>query len=85
MFGYRVPAPDEAMLISGRGGSPQGAPFRVVIPDQSRPELIVFELRDGRYEEAARVSGGEQFTARRPFGVEVVPARLVAGLRPPSA
>src|SRR6516162_1107267 len=31
MFGYRVPAPDEAMLISGRGGSPQGAPFRVVI------------------------------------------------------
>src|SRR6201986_3475971 len=31
MFGYRVPAPDEAMLISGRGGSPQGAPFRGVI------------------------------------------------------
>jgi flotillin len=32
MFGYRVPAPDEAMLISGgrrwRGG---GAPFRVVV------------------------------------------------------
>jgi flotillin len=29
MFGYRVPAPDEAMLISGgRGGG--GAPFRVV-------------------------------------------------------
>src|SRR5712675_1344469 len=31
MFGYRVPAPDEAMLISGRGGAPQGAPFRVVV------------------------------------------------------
>ena len=31
MFGYRVPAPDEAMLISGRGGGPKGAPFRVVI------------------------------------------------------
>jgi flotillin len=30
MFGYRVPAPDEAMLISGRGGGPGGAPFRVV-------------------------------------------------------
>src|SRR5256885_6119039 len=29
MFGYRVPAPDEAMLISGRGGRPGGAPFRV--------------------------------------------------------
>jgi flotillin len=31
MFGYRVPAPDEAMLISGRGGGSQGAPFKVVI------------------------------------------------------
>src|ERR1700750_2418995 len=31
MFGYRVPAPDEAMLISGRGGRPERAPFRVVI------------------------------------------------------
>ena len=31
MFGYRVPAPDEAMLISGRGGGAQGSPFKVVI------------------------------------------------------
>ena len=31
MFGYRVPAPDEAMLISGRGGGTEGAPFKVVI------------------------------------------------------
>src|SRR5271165_4947888 len=31
MFGYRVPAPDEAMLISGRGGGPEGAPFRVIV------------------------------------------------------
>ena len=23
MFGYRVPAPDEAMLISGRGAGPK--------------------------------------------------------------
>jgi flotillin len=29
MFGYRVPAPDEAMLISG-GRAPGNAPFRVV-------------------------------------------------------
>jgi flotillin len=29
MFGYRVPAPDEAMLISGGRGA-SGAPFRVV-------------------------------------------------------
>ena len=31
MFGYRVPAPDEAMLISGGKRGMQGAPFRVVI------------------------------------------------------
>jgi len=57
----------------------------VVNPDQGRPELIAFELRDGRDEEVAQVSGDEPFAARRPFGVEVVPARLVAGLRPPPA
>ena len=59
--------------------------YWVVIPDQSKPKLIAFELRDGRYDEAARVSGDEAFGARRPFEVEVVPARLVAGLQPPSA
>src|SRR5579863_6512150 len=31
MFGYRVPAPDEAMLISGGKYGMKGAPFRVVI------------------------------------------------------
>jgi uncharacterized membrane protein YqiK len=30
MFGYRVPAPDEAMLISGGRAGRNGAPFRVV-------------------------------------------------------
>jgi len=30
MFGYRVPAPDEAMLISGGKGGAGGSPFRVV-------------------------------------------------------
>jgi len=59
--------------------------YWVVIPDQSRPELIAFELCDGRYEEAARVSGDKVFATHRPFGVEVAPARLVAGLQSPSA
>jgi uncharacterized membrane protein YqiK len=31
MFGYRVPAPDQAMLISGGKYGKEGAPFRVVI------------------------------------------------------
>jgi len=30
MFGYRVPAPDQAMLISGGRGGRNGTPFRVV-------------------------------------------------------
>jgi flotillin len=31
MFGYRVPAPDQAMLISGGRARRNGAPFRVVV------------------------------------------------------
>jgi flotillin len=31
MFGYRVPAPDQAMLISGGRSRRSGAPFRVVV------------------------------------------------------
>jgi len=37
---------------------------------RGKPELIAFELCDGRYAEAARVSGGDPFRARRPFAVE---------------
>ncbi len=55
--------------------------YWVVVPDPDDPELIVFELAAGRYKEAAHVVGGQVFAAGRPFSVEVVPARLVAGLR----
>jgi Putative restriction endonuclease len=54
--------------------------YWVVVPDVEQPELIAFELSDGRYEQAAHVTGGKPFRAERPFPVEVVPARLVAGL-----
>jgi hypothetical protein len=56
--------------------------YWIVVPDVSQPELIVFELRDGRYEQVAHVTGSETFRAKRPFPVEVVPARLVPGLLP---
>src|SRR5271170_1343674 len=46
MFGYRVPAPDEAMLISGRGGGAQGAPFKVVI---GRGSFVTPFFRKVRY------------------------------------
>jgi Uma2 family endonuclease len=56
--------------------------YWVVIPDRDQPEVIAFELREGRYERLAHVRSGQTFRATRPFEVEVVPARLVAGLLP---
>jgi Uma2 family endonuclease len=56
--------------------------YWIVVPDLDAPEVIAFELRDGRYQDAAHVVGDEVFAAEKPFPVEVIPARLVAGLRP---
>jgi hypothetical protein len=53
-----------------------------VVPDVDQPELIAFGLRDRRYQQVAHVTGGKPFRAERPFLVEIVPARLVAGLLP---
>src|SRR5512142_3240505 len=46
MFGYRVPAPDEALLISGGRASRGGAPFRVVI---GRGAYVMPTFRKARY------------------------------------
>src|SRR5215469_12810019 len=56
--------------------------YWVVVPDLDKPEVIVFELHDGRYGEAAHLTGEETFVATKPFCIEVVPSRLVAGLQP---
>lgn len=56
--------------------------YWVVVPDRDDPEVIAFELRGGCYQEAAHVTGDDTFAAVRPFPVEVVPSRLVAGLQP---
>ena len=58
------------------------ASYWIVVPDTRRPELSVFELTGGGYEQAGHAAGDEVFRAVRPFAVEVAPARLVAGLRP---
>ena len=58
------------------------ASYWVIVSDLDKPELIVFELHDGRYREAAHLTGDETFVAAKPFCIEVVPSRLVAGLRP---
>jgi Uma2 family endonuclease len=58
------------------------ASYWIVIPDVDQPELTAFELRDGRYEQAAHVSGGKPFRAQKPFPVETVPSQLVTKLLP---
>lgn len=35
------------------------------------------ELRDGKYEETAHVTGDEEYQAESPFEVTIVPSRLV--------
>jgi len=54
--------------------------YWIVVPDRERPELLAFELRGGTYKQIAHVVGDEEFRAVRPFGVRIVPARLVARL-----
>jgi Uma2 family endonuclease len=56
------------------------ASYWIVVPDLRQPELSVFELHGGRYEQAGQAAGDETLRVARPFSVEVVPARLVAGL-----
>lgn len=56
--------------------------YWIVVPDVNKPELIAFELIDGRYEQVADVCGDETFCAERPFRVDVMPSQLVAGLLP---
>jgi Uma2 family endonuclease len=55
--------------------------YWIVEPDRDKPELIAFELSDGRYKQVARVAGEEAFEAARPFPVTVTPSVLVRTTR----
>lgn len=55
--------------------------YWIVTPDLGRPALTAFELENGTCRQVARVVGDEAYPAARPFPVEIVPARLVAGPR----
>ena len=52
-----------------------------VDPDLDRPSLRAYELDGESYAEVAHVTGADTFRAGKPFGVEIVPDRLVAKLR----
>jgi Uma2 family endonuclease len=49
----------------------------IVDPDRGRPELTVFELRKGSYEQTAHVTGDEEYRAVLPFPVTIAPSQLV--------
>jgi Uma2 family endonuclease len=51
--------------------------YWIVEPDRERPRLIVFELRDRKYEQVADITGDEEFRAERPFPVTIRPSALV--------
>ena len=51
--------------------------YWIVEPDLDQPELIVFELRDGHYQQVANVAGDEALAATLPFPVTVTPSALV--------
>jgi Uma2 family endonuclease len=52
--------------------------YWIVEPDRDRPELTVFELRSGAYEQTTHVVGNEEYRAVVPFPVTIVPSKLVA-------
>ena len=51
--------------------------YWIVEPDRDHPELTVFELREGSYEQTAHVTGDEEYRAVLPFPVSIVPSQLV--------
>ena len=55
--------------------------YWIVDPDPAKPQLTVFELRDGRYQQVAQLAGEEAFRTERPFPVTVTPSALVRGGR----
>jgi flotillin len=78
MFGYRVPAPDEAMLISGRGGSPQGAPFKVVVghgafvtPVFRKVRYLTLALREAEVAETCVTKQGISLNVRAVIAFKV--------------
>jgi Uma2 family endonuclease len=45
-------------------------------PNPERPEITVFELLDGSYQQIAQASGSNALRMERPFPVELIPAKL---------
>jgi len=55
------------------------ASYWILDPRPELPELTVFELSDGRYQQVAQASGSHALRIERPFPVELIPAELTLG------
>ncbi len=78
MFGYRVPAPDEAMLISGRVRNLEGAPFKVVIghgtfvtPVFRKVRYLTLALREAEVAETCVTKQGISLNVRSVIAFKV--------------
>ncbi|MCK0093476.1 flotillin [Rhodococcus sp. HNM0563] len=69
MFGYRVPAPNEALLISGGNRGGDGAPFRVVtgqgafvIPVLRKADILSLDLHEALIKETCVTTQGVELS-----------------------
>jgi flotillin len=78
MFGYRVPAPDEAMLVSGGRHGQGGAPFRVIIghggfvfPVVRKVRFLTLAMREAEVAETCVTKQGIALTVRAVIAFKV--------------
>ncbi len=78
MWGYRVPAPDEAMLISGGRRGKNAAPFRVVtghgayiLPVFRKVRFLTLALREAEVEEVCVTKQGISLNVRAVIAFKV--------------
>ncbi len=78
MFGYRVPAPDQAMLISGGRYGMKGAPFRVVtghgafvLPFFRKVRYLTLAMRESEVTEQCVTRQGITLTVRAVIAFKV--------------
>jgi uncharacterized membrane protein YqiK len=78
MFGYRVPAPDEAMLVSGGRYGQKGAPFKVVtghgafvVPFFRRVRFLTLAMRESEVSEQCVTRQGISLNVRAVIAFKV--------------
>ena len=78
MFGYRVPAPDEALLISGRRAGRSGAPFQVVtghgafvMPTFRKARYLTLSLQEAEVAETCVTKQGISLNVRAVIAFKV--------------